>query len=531
MAQNPREIQIRELKDTIEQLTETIRLLNESLKSSQEREAILQEQIDYLTKKLFGKSSEKRNAQIEGQYSLFDEAENEADPSAEEPVALTEVKSHTRKPKKKREDQFSSLPVKDVVLRLPEDQLQCPQCGAALEEIGKEFVREEVQFIPAKMLRVRYYTVTYRCRDCCEGRTGFDRGYLAKCAVPEPLMKHSPASPSSVAYVMYQKYANAMPLYRQEQDWKTQFDVELSRGTMANWIIYCAEHYLKPLYEYFHRELLKRKFLMADETRVQVLKEPGREAQTDSFMWLFRTGEDEGPPIILYGYRQTRAKYNAEDFLKGFEGYLETDGYQGYDNLPGIKRCCCWAHVRRYFFDAIPKGKEGDFSHPAVQGVEYCDKLFFYERTSRDKNHTAEERYAYRLEKEKPVLEAFWKWLDEQSPARNSRMYKAVNYVLNRKKYLETYLEDGRCSFSNNLSENAIRPFTVGRKNWLFADTPKGADASAICYTMVEMAKAHGLSIMAYLNYILLNRPAPGATDEDLYLLVPWNPDVKEACS
>ena len=187
--------------------------------------------------------------------------------------------------------------------------------------------------------------------------------------------------------------------------------------------------------------------------------------------------------------------------------------------------------MRRYFFDAIPKGKEGDFSHPAVQGVEYCDKLFFYERTSRDKNHTAEERYAYRLEKEKPVLEAFWKWLDEQSPARNSRMYKAVNYVLNRKKYLETYLEDGRCSFSNNLSENAIRPFTVGRKNWLFADTPKGADASAICYTMVEMAKAHGLSIMAYLNYILLNRPAPGATDEDLYLLVPWNPDVKEACS
>ena len=194
-------------------------------------------------------------------------------------------------------------------------------------------------------------------------------------------MKHSPASPSSVAYVIYQKYANAMPLYRQEQDWKTQFGVELSRGTMANWIIYCAEHYLKPLYEYFHRELLKRKFLMADETRVQVLKEPGREAQTDSFMWLFRTGEDEGPPIILYGYRQTRAKYNAEDFLKGFEGYLETDGYQGYDNLPGIKRCCCWAHVRRYFFDAIPKGKEGDFSHPAVQGVEYCDKLFFYERS------------------------------------------------------------------------------------------------------------------------------------------------------
>lgn len=531
MAQNPREIQIRELKETIEQLNETIRLLNESLRSSKERETVLQEQIDYLTRKLFGKSSEK-NTQIEGQYSLFDEAENEADPNAPEPeMPLTEVKAHTRKPKAKREDQFSSLPVKEVLLRLPEDQLICPQCGSTLEEIGKEYIREEVQFIPAKMLRIRYYTVTYRCKACCEGRTGFGRGYLVKRSLPAPLMKHSPASPSTVAYVMYQKYANAMPLYRQEQDWKTQFNVELSRGTMANWIIYCAEHYLKPLYEYFHRELLKRKFLMADETRVQVLKEPGREAQTDSFMWLFRTGEDEGPQIILYGYRQTRAKYNAEDFLKGFEGYLETDGYQGYDNLPGVRRCCCWAHVRRYFFDAIPKGKMGDFSLPAVQGVEYCDKLFFYERTSADKHHTAEERHKYRLEKEKPILEAFWKWLDEQRPAKNSRMYKAVNYVLNRKPYLETYLEDGRCSFSNNLSENAIRPFTVGRKNWLFADTPKGADASAICYTMVEMAKAHGLSILAYLNYVLLNRLDSGASDKELYQLAPWNPDVKEACS
>ena len=148
-----------------------------------------------------------------------------------------------------------------------------------------------------------------------------------------------------------------MPLYRQEKDWLALHGATITRATLGKWIIYSAEHYLKPLYEYFRRELLKRKFLMADETRVQVLKEPERDPETTSFMWLFRTGEDEGPPIIIYRYTQTRAKYNAEDFLKGFEGYLETDGYQGYNNLPGVSRCCCWAHVRRGFIDSIPREK------------------------------------------------------------------------------------------------------------------------------------------------------------------------------
>lgn len=183
---------------------------------------------------------------------------------------------------------------------------------------------------------------------------------------------------------------------------------------------------------------------MADETRIQVLNEPERNPQTDSFMWVFRSGEDGLPPIILYHYTETRAKYNTVAFLDGFsDGYLETDGYQGYNNLPRIKRCSCWAHTRRYFIDAVPKGKQFDYSNPAVQGVQFCSKLFEYERRSQKQKHSYEQRKAYRLEKEKPILDAFWTWLEQQRPRKGTRFEKAVNYALNRKDTLMTYLEDG----------------------------------------------------------------------------------------
>ena len=206
---------------------------------------------------------------------------------------------------------------------------------------------------------------------------------------------------------MYQKYANGLPLYRQEKDWK-QYGAQISRTTLANWIIYCSQNYFQPMYDYFHRELLKRSFAMADETRVQVLNEEGRRAQTQSFMWLFRSGEDGLPVIILYGYSPTRSGSHAKKFLEGYSGYLETDGYQGYNNLPGIRRCSCWAHIRRYFIDAVPKGKQYDYSQPGVQGVQYCNRLFAIE-DSINKKYPGdyEKRNQMRLEKERPVLEAF----------------------------------------------------------------------------------------------------------------------------
>ena len=282
--------------------------------------------------------------------------------------------------------------------------------------------------------------------------------------------------------------------------------VPLSRATLANWIIYCAENYLRHVYDYFHRQLRMRKYLMADETRVQVLNEPGRNPETDSWMWIFRSGEDGLPPILLYHYTETRAKFHAASFLQGFSGYLETDGYQGYNNLPDIKRCSCWAHVRRYFTDAIPKGKEYDYSLPA------------------------EQRKQFRLEKENPILDAFWNWLEQQHPNKGTRLAKAVNYAQNRKDTLMTYLEDGHCSLSNNLSENAIRPFTIGRKNWLFSASPKGATASAIVYIMVEMAKANDLNIYKYLTYLLSQRPNDKMSDEQLEQLAPWSETAKANC-
>ena len=536
MAKDPKDSRIMEYKDTISQLNMTIKSQNElivslqkTIDSNNEAMAVMNEKIDYLTKKLFGTSSEK-SKNVEGQLSLFDEAEQEAGAYEEPEAEGTVVKEHTRKAKGTHAELFKGVPVKDEVIPLSEEQKHCGDCGAEMEVIGREFVRQEFRFTPAKGEVVNIYRETAKCPACSQAPAMERAVSFVKAHVPEALIPHSYASASAVAWTMYQKYANSLPLYRQEQDWK-QTGVTLSRATLANWVLYCAGNYFSPLYDYFHRELIKRRFLMADETRVQVLKEPERKAETDSFMWLFRTGEDGLAPIILYKYTQTRAGFNAADFLKGFKGYLETDCYQGYNSLADVKRCCCWAHLRRYFVEAVPKGKELDYGNPAAQGVQYYNKLFEYERRSHEKGHTHEQRKEYRLKKEVPVLEAFWEWVSGQSPKKGTRFEKAVSYAQNHKEQFMTYLEDGRCSFSNNLSENAIRPFTVGRRNWLFSDTPKGAEASAIVYTMVEMAKAHGLNIYKYLNHLLEHLPGTRMTDRELSRLAPWDPEVTSKCS
>ena len=529
MASNARELQLRELKDTISQLktmlseqTELIRSLRLIIEEKSSREKELQEQVDYLTKKLFGTSSERRSDDIPGQQELFNEAEMEQDPSSflEEETVIHE---HTRKKKATHKELFRGIPVEKVVIPLPEEEQICPVCGTQMVLIGEEYIRRELQFIPATCRVIEYYSQSYGCPACKEGLGDTEKPVIVKSRVPKALVGKSPASESVVAWTMYQKYANSLPLYRQEKDWK-QYGAQVSRTTLANWIIYCAQHYFQPLYDYFHRELLKRSFAMADETRVQVLHEEGRRAQSQSFMWLFRSGEDGLPVIIMYGYSPTRSGSHAREFLKGYHGYLETDGYQGYNSLPGIKRCSCWAHIRRYFIDAVPKGKQYDYSQPAVQGVQYCSRLFAIEDSINKKypgDH--QKRKQLRLEKEKPVLEAFWSWLDQQRPQRNSRMDKAVTYAMNRRDTAETYLEDGRCSFTNNLSENAIRPFAVGRKNWLFSDSVNGANTSAVVYTMVEMARAHDLNIYGYLKYLLEQRPSEEMTDEQLSELAPWS--------
>ena len=528
MASSAKDLQLRELKDTVFQLntmiseqTELIKSLRLIIDEKSSHEKVLQEQVDYLTKKLFGSSSERRSDDIPGQQNLFDEAEAEHDPSLLEEETI--IREHTRKKKATHAELFKGLPIEKRVIPLPEEEQVCSVCGTQMVLIGEEYVRREVEFIPARCKVIEYYSQSYGCPSCKEGLGDTEKPVIVKSRVPEALIGKGQATPSTVAWTMYQKYANSLPLYRQEKDW-AQYGAPFNRTTLANWIIYSAEHYFQPMYDYFHRELLKRSFAMADETRIQVLKEEGRRAQTQSFMWLFRSGEDGLPAIILYGYSSTRSGNHAKEFLEGFHGYLETDGYQGYNSLPDIRRCSCWAHIRRYFIDAVPKGKQYDYSQPAVQGVQYCNRLFAIEDFINKKYPgDYEKRKQLRLEKEKPVLEAFWTWLEQQKPVRNTRMDKAVTYVLNRRDTAGTYLEDGRCSFTNNLSENAIRPFTVGRKNWLFSDSVNGANASAVVYTMVEMAKAHDLNVYGYLKFLLEHRPSKEMTDEQLAELAPWS--------
>lgn len=353
------------------------------------------------------------------------------------------------------------------------------------------------------------------------GSAGHKKGKDGK-----PHMLYGMASAGTVAWVMYQKFCNSLPYCRQEKDWK-QHGAAITRATMANWVIRNSEVFFHPMYEYFHRKLLESSFAMADETPLQVLHEEGRRVQAKSYMWLFRSGEDGGVPIILYKYSPTRAGDNAVEFLQGFKGYLMCDGYSGYNKVPDAKRTACRAHIRRYLTDAIPKGKQLDYTQPSVQGMMYINQLFHMEDVIKAKYTSFDAIKKARLEKEQPVVEGFLSWLDKQPPVRGSRMDKAVTYIQNRRPYLTTYLEDGRCSFSNNLSENAIRPFTVGRKNWLFCDTPNGAQASAIVYTMVEMAKANGVNVYHYLTYLPEKMPNDSMSDDELEMPAPWNEDVK----
>ena len=524
---------IKGLRTTIESLQATIESLQKSLAESQERERLAKEQIEVMTRRLYGRSSEKHMAQSEGQLDFFNEVELESDQTPEEEFPYefepeeSAENSRKRKPRTPRKEMFKGLRiVEEDPIELPEEEQYCDTCGTKMEAEGRKLIREVLKFTPAKLELHRIYVRTYICPECKENS---EKNSIKNARAPEALIPHSYADKSMVAHSMYQKFANAVPLYRQEKDWE-QMGAFLSRGTLGRWIKICSDEYFVPIYEYFHQLLLGRQFAMTDETRVQVLKEPNREAEQQSFMWLFRSGEDELPQIILYHYTETRAKFNAVEYLKGFKGYLMTDGYQGYNNLPDVVREACWAHIRRKFCDAIPSGKQKDMSEPSVQGVYYCDRLFAIERHCKAQGYSYQQRHEYRNKKAPEILKAFWDWLERQKPTKGSRMDKAVIYALNQKEYAENYLQDGRCSLSNNPSENSIRPFTVGRKNWLFCDTPGGAHASATVYTMVEMARAHGLNVEKYLAFLLGKRPHTDMSDEELEKLVPWSDEARAYC-
>jgi hypothetical protein len=275
------------------------------------------------------------------------------------------------------------------------------------------------------------------------------------------------------------------------------------------------------------KQLVSEPLIHADETVIQVLKEEGKKATAESRMWVYSSGRSP-TSTVLYEYQPTRSGQHARRFLEGFSGYLQTDGYSGYHAVPDVVHCGCWAHLRRKFEEALPKAAEMIGSKAAV-GLNYCNRLFGLEQEWEELS--ADERCDKRLQNSKPLLDEFWKWISALDPLQNSNLGKAVTYALNQKETLNNFLLDGRIEISNNRAENAIRPFVNGRKNWLFSDTPRGAKASAIVYSMIETAKANHLNPYMYLVFLLTKLPnSKDLSIESLKPFLPWSPELPSWC-
>ena len=504
MPRSAKDIQLTELKDTILKLNELISAqtksmdsLNRTIEELRQELSNKQAEVDYLKSKLFGSSSEKLKVPFPGQMNLFEEEpQDDRIPEIIEPEII-DVTAHkrVRKTKATYEEMFDNLPHRQVILdTLTEEEKLCPVCGTEMVSIGNEIARTELIFHPAYLERVDYMATTYECPAC---KDSLEPQFIKDEGVA-PLVPHSYVSAGLAAHVMYGKFINALPYYRQEKDFENQFGVKIGRGTMAHWTIYCAQNYFLPMVGYFHRLLTKRKFVAGDETPIQVLKEADRRPQSKSYVWLFRSGDDGLNPIIIYQYHPTR---NGDAAAKFFQ-----------ESAPGT-----------YI-------KEKDYTDPAVQGFLYCNKLFEYERSYREKGLSYKQIHNRRLKDQKPVVEAFLSWINKQNTTNGSRLARALTYARNQQSYMMTYLEDGHCSISNNLSENAIRPVTVGRCNWLFCDSTDGADASMMVYSLLETARANGLNPQKYLEYLLEARPNENMSDEELENMAPWNPKVQECC-
>lgn len=541
MAQSAKDIRINELLDANSQLNTTVKHLVDALTQKDKALADMQTRLDEMTeelkllrKKLFGSSTEHMsNPYVNSdQLTIYPflgiEPEKEPEPVEAEYI---EIQGYTKSKKAKStlKEQFSNIPVKQVFIdSLSDEDKLCPTCGTEMQPIGTEIIRREVIHVKPSMYMLEYVGTTYGCPVCKDTE---DPQFVKDNKAPAALIKGSYTSPSLTSWVLYEKFAKSVPFYRLEKSLE-ELGAKISRTTMANWAIQCNSLYFKNLTDYFHRELLKRKYLMMDETPIQVLHEPGRTPESKSYVWLMRSGNDGLPPIIYYRYAPTRSGDVALELTDGIQPgtYLMCDGFSGYNKLKDVRRCTCYAHIRRYFYEAIPAGHDRDITNPAVQGVMYCNKLFSYENKYAERHYKPETIKKRRLKDEKPVIEAFLDWADKQVVTGNSKFSKALTYFKNRRNDLMTYLEDGHCSLSNNWSENSIRPVTVGRKNWLFSSSVDGAEASMNIYTIIEMAKLHGLNRQKYIEYILEHRPSAEMTDEELSLLAPWNKDIQETC-
>jgi transposase len=482
-----------------------------------------EEQFRLSQERRFGSSSEKTNSD---QLSLFNEAEDTANSTVEEPTVET-ITYKRKKQKGQRDQKLENLPTETIEYRLSDEEQVCSCCGDALHEMSTE-VRKEIEIIPAQAKVKKHVRHVYSCRHCERNEIETP---IETAPMPDPVYPGSLASSSAMAYTMTQKYVESMPLYRQEKHLE-RFGLSIPRQTLANWIVYGANTWLELIYDEMHAHLLELDALHADETTLQVLSEPERHATSNSYIWLYRSGRED-VPIVLYDYQQTRAGKHPQRFLEGFQGYLHVDGYPGYNKISDVTLVGCWAHARRNFTEALkalPKSAATS-SVKAKEGLAFCNKLFEIERNLKDV--TPEKRYEKRLERSQPVLDAFSAWLREQTPRvlPKSALGKAIKYCRNQWERLETFLKDGRLEIDNNRAERSIKPFVIGRKNWLFSNTAKGARSSAIIYSIVETAKENGLNPFHYLSYLFEELPNMDTTDkEKLAQYLPWSASLPQEC-
>lgn len=484
-------------------------------------------------KKMFGRSSEVSTGYE--QLCLFEETTELAKALLKEQENIV-VKEHKRTPRKPgiRKEMLAGL-TKEIEEYIIDAEEKCSVCGGELKVIGKEIVRTEVEFKPATLLVKQIVRQVAKCKVC--GSNENDRPkHIQKASVPAKVLPHSIATHSLVAQVMYQKFGMGVPFARQEKDFY-RMGLVLSRANMAHWTIRCSDEWLMPVYDRIHQELIQKcEILHMDETRIQVNKENGKKAGSDSFMWVLQSGACEDIKATFFHYSRTRSQKVALELIDGFKGYLTTDAYAAYSNmhLEDVKNNFCWSHLRRYYVDSIPldnSGKEISGSKGA-EGREYVNLLFKLESEMSDLTYN--ERKAKRQEASRALLDAFWSWVENtiSIPTTNEKLTKALNYSLNHKKELEMFLEDGRLEISNNLCESHIRPFATARRAWLFADTPNGARANAVLYTLVETARANELNVYAYLDYLLAEMPNadfynhPEIIDD----MLPWSDKLPESC-
>ena len=484
---------------------------------------LYEEQLAWFKNKLYGRSTEQLSDAERQQLRLFDEIESsvEDEPEEEQPPAdqaAPEAAKPRRRAKRKPLPQW--LPRVERLIDLAEQDKQCA-CGHSLVRIGEDCA-ERVDVIPPQIQVIRIVRPKYACHHC-EGSGDEDRPAVRVAPAPPALIPKGLASAGLLAFIATAKLCDALPLYRQERQF-ARLGVELSRRTMSDWMI-AAAGACEPLLELLREQLRSGPKLQIDETTVQVLKEPDRDNTTTSYVWVARGGPPE-TPVLLYRYEPSRGGWVATDIIGDYQGYVQTDGYGAYErpcSRPGIVHVGCWAHVRRAFKEAADaQGKVSSRSGTARQAVAYIAKLYRIEAELSDYREQDPDRFAAeRRAQVEPVLDQMHGWLRQKQNQvlPGSALGKAIAFALGQWRKLIRYLDHPQLTPDNNSCEQAIRPFVIGRKNWLFSGSPRGAAASALLYSLIETAKANGREPYWYLRELFENLPLARTRADYLALL------------